>query len=246
MITLALETTSAAGSVAVCRETAVLAEQVGDPARTHGERLPTDVLAVLQRAGLALDDVDLFAVASGPGAFTGLRIGIATMQGLAFALGRPAVGISALKAQAHLAVVSEAIRSGDLAAVWMDAARGEVFAALYEILPGGGLRPCVPESVGAPEEVLASWRAARVGRSVYWAGGGAARYVTILEREAGDAPRVVTEPASLARGIAHLGAAAHAEGRSGRPHAIQPLYLRRPDAEIARARRSLPGGAGGS
>jgi tRNA threonylcarbamoyl adenosine modification protein YeaZ len=100
MIVLALDTTTRAGSLALVRDRRLLEVFVGDGSRTHAARLPGDLLDCLTRHGLSLQDVDLFAVAAGPGSFTGLRIGIATIQGLAFASGRNLVGVSALEALA--------------------------------------------------------------------------------------------------------------------------------------------------
>src|SRR6266699_7278496 len=103
MRVLALDTTTAAGSVALVEADRVVDQRRGDPSRMHAQRLPGDLIALLRQQPLAASDVDLFAVASGPGSFTGLRIGIATMQGLALVGRRPLIGISALDALAHLA-----------------------------------------------------------------------------------------------------------------------------------------------
>src|SRR5450631_4316072 len=103
MRVLALDTTTRAGSVALVEDDRVVEEREGDSSRTHALRLPAELLRVLETRGLAIADVDLFAVASGPGSFTGLRIGIATMQGLAVVQQRRVAGISALDALAHLA-----------------------------------------------------------------------------------------------------------------------------------------------
>src|SRR5258708_26525909 len=99
MRVLALDTTTRAGSVALVENDRVVEERAGDASRTHGERLPAELAAL----GAPWPTIDVFAVASGPGSFTGLRIGIATMQGLALVAGRPVVGVSALEALAHLA-----------------------------------------------------------------------------------------------------------------------------------------------
>src|SRR5262245_17667106 len=125
MRVLALDTTTRDGSVAVVEDDRVLVERGGDPARTHGERLPGDILIALHEAGLALQDVDLFAVAVGPGSFTGLRVGIATIQGLAFVGQRRVVPVSALLALAHAG--SRDLPVGARIGAWMDAHRGEVF-----------------------------------------------------------------------------------------------------------------------
>ena len=97
MLVLALETVTRAGSVAVidgdlCRST------TGDPTRTHGERLPHDVTSWLARSGRTLADVDLFAIISGPGSFTGLRVGMAAVQGFALARDRRVVPVPTLDA----------------------------------------------------------------------------------------------------------------------------------------------------
>src|SRR3954463_13196783 len=131
MRVLALDTTTRAGSVAVVDDGRVLVEQTGDAARTHAERLPAEVLDALAAAGLALRDVELFAVASGPGSFTGLRIGIATIQGFAFVSQKPVVPVSALRALAEPA--AEGRPAGTRVGAWMDAHRLEVFSALFEI-----------------------------------------------------------------------------------------------------------------
>src|SRR5687767_12569031 len=98
MLVLALDTTTRQGSVALARDGGALAVAAGDPGIAHGARLPGDLMRLLDAQRLRVADVDLFAVASGPGSFTGLRIGIATMQGLALANGKPLAGISALDA----------------------------------------------------------------------------------------------------------------------------------------------------
>ncbi len=105
----------------------VLYERSGDPSLTHGQRLPGDLMQACAAAGVQISDVELFAVAAGPGSFTGLRIGIATMQGLAMARGQKIVPVSTLEAIA-VAAPEGAVRI----AAWMDAQRGEVFAQLFE------------------------------------------------------------------------------------------------------------------
>ena len=87
MRVLALDTTTRGGSVAIAEDGRVVFERVGDGARSHAERLPAELIDAVQTVGWSLADIDLFAVASGPGSFTGLRIGIATMQGLAVVKG---------------------------------------------------------------------------------------------------------------------------------------------------------------
>src|SRR6202163_4393674 len=113
MRVLALDTSGRAGSVALVEDGRILLERQGDPTRTHGERLPGELAAL----GAAWSSIDVFAVAAGPGSFTGLRIGIATMQGLALVSGRRVVGVSALEAHAQL--VSRGLAPGALVASWI-------------------------------------------------------------------------------------------------------------------------------
>ena len=98
---LALETCTAVGSIVLAEDQAVIGLQQGDPSRTHGERLPLDIVRLLSEHGLSLSDIDVFSVASGPGSFTSLRVGIATMQGLAMAQNKPLVPVSTFDAVAR-------------------------------------------------------------------------------------------------------------------------------------------------
>ena len=100
MIVLALETATRAGSVALLDGSVCRAAR-GDASRTHGERLPGELVDAAAAAGRAIRDVDLFAVVLGPGSFTGLRVGVAAIQGLALVAGKGVVGISTLDALAR-------------------------------------------------------------------------------------------------------------------------------------------------
>src|SRR5947208_6969588 len=112
MRVLALDSTTRAGSVALVENDVVVDERAGDSSRSHGERLPAE----LAQLGAAWTTIDVFAVASGPGSFTGLRIGIATIQGLALVTKRRVAGISALDALAQIA--SRHVDAGSLIASW--------------------------------------------------------------------------------------------------------------------------------
>ncbi len=141
MWVLALDTSSPGGAVALLRDDEPAVERAGDPALSHVERLPRAIADVLAEADLQPSALDLLAVASGPGAFTGLRVGLATVQGLALALDRPAIGVSALAAAAWRAFAGEPAMT--ICGVWLDAARGDVFAAAFGRAgsPAAGLAP---------------------------------------------------------------------------------------------------------
>jgi tRNA threonylcarbamoyladenosine biosynthesis protein TsaB len=227
MITLALDTSTPTGGCAVLCGDDVLADMPGDAARTHAARLPGDLMALLEHAGLALRQVDLFAVATGPGSFTGLRVGIATMQGLAVAGHRPLVGVSVLEALARVAAGDG--DAGVRVATWVDAWRGEVYAALYD-----GIREVEGPTVERPDAILARHR----GTRTLFIGDGAAAHRDVITQAMGSygvLPTVVQPP--LAGIIGRLARLETASGRRHGPADIEPLYVRRPDAELARDAR---------
>jgi tRNA threonylcarbamoyladenosine biosynthesis protein TsaB len=228
MIILSLDTSSAAGSVALVSDGAILDERAGDASRTHGERLPAELMSLLEQHRIAPHAIDLFAVAIGPGSFTGLRVGIATIQGLALANGRLVAPVSTFEALAWRARGSD-----DPIATWIDAHRGEVFASLFT---PDGQTMITPPSAMPPREILEAWSES-VGnaRRVRFAGDGAVRYRVEIERVLGKRALIDTASAPLAGAIGEI---AHEQpSRAVRPHAIVPLYVRRPDAELARDRR---------
>ena len=238
MLVLALDTSTAAGSVALVRDGRLLDSRSGDAARTHGERLPGDLTALLAAHGCSTAAVDRYAVCCGPGSFTGLRVGLAAMQGLALTHGRQIVQVPTLEALARAALPVAAGRPRPtLIGAWMNAHRGEVFAALYAAPTDEGVEPlaelAAPVAAG-PAAAAEQWRTLL--------GGDASRVIII--GDAVDATRPVLEqalPGAILRAeappLAPIAAGLAAGGRSGTaPHAARPLYVRRPDAELARER----------
>src|SRR5258708_27483721 len=142
MKVLALDTSTRAGSVALIVDDRVVEERAGDQSRTHAERLPSEIVTLAAAHDLAVGDVDLFAVASGPGSFTGLRIGIATMQGLAIVHRRPLTGIPALEALALLG--GHGLADGGIVPAWLEAHRHVDFAALSPPPPAPPHRTAPP------------------------------------------------------------------------------------------------------
>lgn len=237
MLVLALDTTTRQGSVSLTRDGDLVGLYTGDASVTHGARLPGELIRLLDAHALRIADVDVFAVAAGPGSFTGLRIGIATLQGLALANDRPLIGVSALDAlnDAVLALsrqpsaVNPVSEAGEVAA-WMDAQRGQVFSGLYS-----GGRVLDGPTVDTPADVLARW--VREGRRSprTFAGDGALAYAPVI-REAFPGAEIVADRCPLAPSIARL-AEAHMRRHGGAaPDAIQPIYVRRSDVELARDR----------
>jgi tRNA threonylcarbamoyladenosine biosynthesis protein TsaB len=240
MRVLSLDTTTRAGSVALVEDGRVVEQRSGNASRTHAERLPGEMIGLLAAHGRTLADVDLFAVASGPGSFTGLRIGIATIQGAAFVHHRPVVAVSALEALARAA--SENAQPGALVGAWIDAHRDDVFSALYRV---AGAEPFAPDrlaeidgpSVDKPAATLDRWRSSLAGSSSMLVGDGAVLYADIIAADAVSAglttrvlqptPLLAGTIALTALGLAKAGTVVDAAG-------VRPLYVRRPDAEVAR------------
>jgi len=232
MLILALDTSSAAGSAAIVRDGTVLVEREGDGAKTHGERLPLELMAVLREAAVSLHDIDVFAVVTGPGSFTGLRVGIATMQGLALARGKRVAPVTTFEALAFPLGSDRDHPGSDVIGVWIDAHRREIFATLYTADGRTALEP--PTSL-TPEATLDVWmRTIETGAYVRFAGDGAIRYADIVRARMGERAILPATVPPLA-GAAGLIAAADPD-RAVAPHAIAPLYVRRSYVEIARDR----------
>jgi tRNA threonylcarbamoyladenosine biosynthesis protein TsaB len=216
---LGIDTSTSAASACVLRadgeafELLPPAERLrGPPA--HATELMPAVADAMDRAGVGWSDLDAIAVGVGPGAFTGLRIGIATARGLATAAGLPLRRVSSLAA---LALGVDA----SLKLPLIDARRGEVFAALFE-----GDRELWPPFAASPEELLARLREGDF--TPLAAGDGSIRFRGMLE-EAG----ILVEPEdSEAHVVRALNVCRLGEGAQDEPpQAVLPEYLREPDAK---------------
>jgi tRNA threonylcarbamoyladenosine biosynthesis protein TsaB len=217
VLVLALDTTSRSGSAAVVRDSELLGEIVGDDSRNHAERLPGELMRVLQMAAVPLEAIDL--------------LGIAAMQGLAMATNRKIVPVSALDALAVAGRDPDADASATVAA-WIDAQRGQVFASLYD---AAGIRTVREPSSLTPMQTLDMWEHALSGAAVRFIGDGAARYEVVIRERLGSGARILSTP-RLAGIVGRLAAAAPASALL--PHAIVPIYIRRPDVELARSRQA--------
>jgi tRNA threonylcarbamoyladenosine biosynthesis protein TsaB len=204
---LAVDTTHEYGSIALNGETVPLHSPSG-----FAHVIYPHIRELLERARVGLRDIDCFAAASGPGSFTGVRVGLTCIKGLAEAAGRPAVAISNLEALAAFGTAS-------LRAVLLDARRGEVYGAVYDA--AGGL--VVPETVGRLPEWLASLPKGDLELiSTDFAAFGEALPA---------APRVAA-PRALAGAIAQIAAVRLVQGQAGDPAALDANYVRRSDAEL--------------
>lgn len=168
MLILALDSTAQVGSVALCEgDGHLLAECTLNTGNTHSETLLPTVEFLLKSCGVTVDDIDLFACTAGPGSFTGVRIGAATVKGLAFGKGKPCVGVSTLEALATNAQAFEGI-----ICPCMNARRQQVYNALFESKDGKLTRLCEDRAL-AIEDLLKEVSEYAPEKRIYLVGDGA-------------------------------------------------------------------------
>ncbi len=228
---LAFETSTRVLSVALLEGGRVRAEFSLSGPRVHSERILPVVDRVLEEAGTTLDGVGAFAVSVGPGSFTGLRIGIATVKGLAFDRDVPVLAVPTL---AGLRL--EAAGAAGPVAALMDARRGEFYAAGWDG-PGVPAQSILPESVYRPEDLAAQLPPGTVLVAGEGAAPGAA---AVAEAWSGGAPIVGNpEVPGRAGAIGRLGLELWRAGQSVAPESLVPRYLRRAEAEVKRTGEAL-------
>jgi tRNA threonylcarbamoyladenosine biosynthesis protein TsaB len=233
MVILALDTTTRAGSVALSVDDRIEA-RTGNPSRTHGERLPNDLLDLLSERHLTPGDVDRFAVLVGPGSFTGLRVGLATIQGLALAGQRLVVPVPTLDAILDGWRADSRLPASGVLVGWMDGQRGDVFYGAWRQSGVGERGEVVVEPrVSRPDDLIRDLRAAASEDRLTFVSPGP------VDGRAEVATAFPHADFQLYGGplaaVAAILAAQHPD-RAVAPHALRPIYLRRPDAELARAR----------
>ncbi len=172
---LSLETATRAGSIAISRGETLLAAQTGDASTSHSALLLKQVRHVLDESGVTLKDVDIFAASTGPGSFTGLRIGLATVKSFAATMKRLCVGVPTLYAIAHAA--GESNRTLAL----LPAGRGEVFAQLLSVERSGDVRPLNSPTHIMPHKLLEKVKSEP---NLKWAGDGAHLYADAIKAQA--------------------------------------------------------------
>jgi tRNA threonylcarbamoyladenosine biosynthesis protein TsaB len=186
-------------------------------ARRHGELILDQVDRLLAESGLVPAQLDAVAVGRGPGAFTGVRLGLGVGQGLAFAIGCPVVPVSTLAALAQQGAERGAL---EVLAV-LDARMGEVYWSLLRVGPEG-LVEASEEHLTPPERVAASWT--QVPRLAL--GNGLAAWPDLRGRLGLEPGEVDAAALPCAREVAILGAAAWRRGGAVSPELAQPVYLR--------------------
>ena len=224
MLVLGISTATAQVGCAIGGHEGVLASFTSARDRRHAETLAPAIQFVSDQARVPLREISAIAVDVGPGLFTGLRVGVSTAKALASTLRVPVVGVSSLD------LLAFPVRWSDRRIVSVvDARRGEVFFTFYRQVPGGVQR-LSGHRVGSPAELCSEIQA--VGGEALAVGDGAIRYREDLERltrvEVGDGCVAYPSPGSLVE-LAHDPALRE---EFVQPWDLQPIYLRKADAEI--------------
>lgn len=223
MKVLGVDTATASCSVAITEGEELLAEMTLVSGETHSRHLARLIETLIRNTGLSLDRIEGFAVARGPGSFTGLRIGISTVKGFAVAGNRPVAGVSTLAALAWQIGPTD-----HLICPMIDARRKEVYAAWYRWHPDGPAAVS-GERVASPEAVLTA-----LDRPCIFVGSGASAYRHRIGERAGHRALFAAGALNATRAatIAMLGARRLIAGRSDDVERLVPTYLRKSDAEI--------------
>ena len=219
MLVLGVESSGPRGGVALLEDGRTLGEAFFEAGMVHGREIAPAADRLLRAAGKGPADLGLVAVDIGPGSYTGLRVGLAAAKGLAYALGRPLVGVPSLDV-----VAAPAAGLGALLATATDAKWDQVYGAFYDVKNG---RPARNSEMFAerPEAF-----AARVPSGAIAVGDALERHAALFSaRGAILAPRDLWTPRPSV--VASLGLERHREGLSHDAATLVPLYLRKTEAE---------------
>jgi tRNA threonylcarbamoyladenosine biosynthesis protein TsaB len=240
---LSIDTATRAGSVAITRGEIMLSEHSGEVAISHSAHLLQSISRALEDAGVTLADIDIFAAAAGPGSFTGLRIGLATVKSFAATLARSCVGVPTLYAVAGAA--GESMRTLAL----LPAGRGEVFAQLLTVARSGQVHPLDAPVHLTPQHLLEKVRAEK---RLKWAGEGAQIHAEAIHAQAlingilfcaegqdnclggSNEPQWALVPSqeALAAEIARQALLRVRAGEIETPERLRAIYVRPSDAEL--------------
>lgn len=226
---LALDSTAKICTAAICEDETLLILRAKDAGMTHSELLLPMIEEILGECQLKVSDIDMFALSEGPGSFTGVRIGAATVKGLAFARGRACVGVSTLEALAYNFISEDGIVISA-----MDARRSQVYTAIFRVKCGEIERLCADSAISIDElcETAGSYRA----EQIYLSGDGAHLVYDKL-RDKADVIYDAERAGQNAYSVARCAYRAYKDGKSVSDRELRPTYLRLAQAERERLER---------
>jgi tRNA threonylcarbamoyladenosine biosynthesis protein TsaB len=227
---LAIETSTMLGGIAIMDDlSGLIAEVRLNVKSTHSERLMTEIAHVLKQAELKVSDIDVFAIAIGPGSFTGLRIGLSTVKGFSYATGKPIVSVPTLEALAwNFPFCRHPV------CTMLDARKKEVYSALFKWEDGGFIRLIDEVSIKV-NRVLEDIKLSS-DKKVVFTGEGAILYrdkiIEVMGNKAifASPEKIVPSPAN----VASIGIKKAIKGEFSEPVSLVPFYIRRSEAELKR------------
>jgi tRNA threonylcarbamoyladenosine biosynthesis protein TsaB len=222
---LGIDTSTSCGSLGVIDDDAVVAEYALLRDETHSTRLVPAIQALLKEARIDLDEIDGIAVSLGPGSFTGLRVGLSAVKGLALAADIPVVGVPTLDALA-----SNLPFTPYLICPLVDARKGEVYTALYKDGEGGQAEQLTSYQVLAPRDLLEKIPP----QETIFLGDGVEVYRELIEERLGVKALFAPPHLRFLRGstVAEIGLQRFKKGENDDISSLVPIYVRPSDAEL--------------
>jgi tRNA threonylcarbamoyladenosine biosynthesis protein TsaB len=220
---LAIETSTMLGGAAILSDDMLIAESRINVKVTHSERIMTEMNRMLESSGLEIGDIDVFAIAIGPGSFTGLRVGLSTIKGLVYATGKRLVAVPTLEALAWNLPFSR-----HPVCPLLDARRKEVYAGIFKWADNSFARIMEEQAVRLDDLLL------KIKEPTIFTGEGSALYRDGIINAIGDRA-LFAQPQIMApspSSVAYLGMRKAQRGEFDNPVSLVPLYLRRSEAEI--------------
>jgi tRNA threonylcarbamoyladenosine biosynthesis protein TsaB len=238
MLILGIETATIQAGCAIGGHEGVLAMAQSAKGRRHAETLAPAIQFICQQADITLDEISVVAVDIGPGLFTGLRVGVATAKALAHAIGVPMIGVASLD------LLAFPLRfSPKLVVAAIDARRGELYYSFYRQVPGG-IQRLGDHRIATPDDLASELSAS--SEEILLVGDGAHRY----QETFANMDKVELADSGLnhpsASSLVHLAHARALREQFERAAEIDPIYLRKPDAEINWAVRERAPGSWGT
>jgi len=222
---LAIDTAERTCSIALAEDRMLMAEMMLVSKQTHSKHLMDMIDAVLRYSDIKISDIDAFAVGKGPGSFTGLRIGISVIKGLALGADKPLLGVSNLDALA----VQCSLSSLPIC-VMTDARKSEVYICRYRINAGKLCRKTEPQAL-SPDNAISD-----ITEPHLFVGSGALLYQDIIRKQLGDLAQFAPNDAHLIKAstLARLASERLDRGESDDPADLVPHYIRKADVKPMR------------
>ena len=225
MLLLSVDSSASPASVCLCEDGRIIADYYLNTGYTHSQTLMAMIESALKISGKSASDIDVYAVNNGPGSFTGVRIGVSAVKGMAYAADKPCIAVSTLESMAYGYLSSDAI-----VCACMDARRNQVYNALFRVDNGKISRLCEDRAIAVDDLLL---ELASFDERIILAGDGA----ELVDRSA-EQENIMIAPANnrfqRASSTAMIALEKYNRGETVSSAALMPTYLRLSQAERER------------